>query len=205
MDVIVWEIKSTIRPDCPLVGEPVVKIRLYGEEVLDESDSRHPCKMEYEKMVGMIRNMLCGNGTIVVVGREPLLQKDVVLRLADEFLGSVVLETCGRIPLEYSESSLFKLIVVTPELDDNWDIERWVMILRRWEYVKDWKGNVVYRFVVGENSWKLDDVKFVVEEVGIPKSSVWVVPEMHSLRLCREIWNFCIENGFNYGGKVYFE
>ncbi len=200
------EIFLSIAGEGSWMGRPAIFVRFSGCNLSCEwCDERHPAiDMEFRDVVSKVLNVSKTINRVVITGGEPLLQKSDCLSMVKIFVSKgyrIMIETNGTLinRLSPEELRILKLCEVT---------------------VSPKKGHVSgnsiraamnlssnFKFVVGGKSWSLEEVKEVVEKYGIPKEVVWLMPltveGKIEDKLAKEIWNFCVENGYNYSDRLH--
>lgn len=200
------EIFLSIAGEGSWMGRPAIFVRFSGCNLSCEwCDERHPAiDMEFGDVVSKVLNMSKTINRVVITGGEPLLQKSDCLSMVKIFVSSgyrTMIETNGTLinRLSPEELRILKLCEVT---------------------VSPKKGHVSgnsiraamnlssnFKFVVGCKSWSLEEVKEIVEKYRIPKEVVWLMPltveGKIEDKLAKEIWNFCVENGYNYSDRLH--
>ena len=202
------EIFSSIAGEGSWMGRPATFIRFSGCNLSCEwCDEKHARSGEgefrsVEEILEECRS--AGLRRVVITGGEPLLQKEDCLKLARELTKSgfrVMIETNGTLLNRLTQD------------------ER--VVLRECEVtVSPKKGNVSgnavraainlsaqFKFVVGENSWKCEEVRELVNRYSIDRESVWLMPmsvdgEIRE-ELAREVWKFCVKEGYNYSDRLH--
>jgi len=145
---------------------------------------------------------------VVITGGEPLLQVDMVSQLIQELHKSgisVEIETNGTlVPGDLPSSVQFN---ISPKLSNshNTKNERFLpsVLSVFLHYPKAY-----FKFVIGkEENW--EEVKEMINEVGIPRDRVYLMPECRSREelMSKSKWvvDLCLREGVNYSNRLHVQ
>ncbi len=206
----VSEIFASIAGEGSWMGRPSIFIRFSGCnlscEWCDEKHARTGENLSVSEVVEKLTEMNFSIRRVVITGGEPLLQKESCVKLITELKKlnyAVMIETNGtllnRLNQEEKEAVRSCEITVSPKRGKI-------------------SGNAIraaislasqFKFVIGEEegAWRLEDVKKAVEKYGISKEVVWLMPmsvnDTIDDELAREIWEFCVREGYNYSDRLH--
>ena len=206
----VSEIFASIAGEGSWMGRPSIFIRFSGCnlacEWCDEKHARTGENLSVDEVVEKVVEMSGSIRRVVITGGEPLLQKESCVKLIKELKKlnyDVMIETNGtllnRLNQEEKEAVRSCEITVSPKQGKI-------------------SGNAIraaislasqFKFVVGEGegAWKPEEVKKAVEKYGISKNAVWLMPmsvnDVIDDELAREVWEFCVREGYNYSDRLH--
>ncbi len=141
---------------------------------------------------------------VVITGGEPLLQKEDCIKLVKELtaLGfRVMIETNGTLlnRLNQEEREILRNceITVSPKKGHlSGNAVRTAISL-----------SAQFKFVVGENSWRCDEVRDLARKYSIHNENIWLMPmSLNGIideDLARRVWEFCVKEEFNYSDRLH--
>jgi len=199
------ELYNTIQGEGAWMGRPVTLVRLAGCSnkcpFCDTKQSWNDnSEIDYLDLVNDINKLIRITGRLLITGGEPLEQYNIVNKLATDYCDyEIGIETSGNYVYTDLRDSI-DVITISPK-KHNFALEK----LEKWEDGGLYTVN--YKFVIGNNSWSLDEVLDIIEKLNINYDRVWLMSETDNgnfnSKLCQEVWEFCTKYGMNYSDRLH--
>ncbi len=200
------EIFSSISGEGSWMGRAAIFVRFSGCNLSCEwCDEKHAGKyIELDKVIECVLSMSKKIKRVVITGGEPLLQKEDCISLIEKLSNNgfkIMIETNGTLinKLNSKDTQILKRCELTVSPKKGHVSGNSIRV------AKNLFSN--FKFVVGSKSWKLEEVKSIVDKYDISGEYVWLMPltingEIDD-ELTKEIWEFCVENGYNYSDRLH--
>lgn len=154
---------------------------------------------ESGKMVGISEILEAAgafqNDLVIVTGGEPFLQWKTALQTLERCLidkgYSIQYETSGK--TEIPENSCGFKVCSPKFLEGKW-----------WFITENATRADAFKFVVRDD---FENVREFSGKYGIPNEKIWIMPfgasRNEQLERIREVWEFCVENNFNFAPRLH--